>query len=171
MSASVSDIAVNRIDGSPASLGDFKGKVVLVVNVASKCGLTPQYDGLESLYETYGDKGLVVAGFPANEFAGQEPGTNAEIADFCETRFHIKFPMFEKIVVKGEGQHPLYAALTKAIPVAEGAGDRAPADGSVMWNFEKFLVAKDGHVARRFSPTIKPEDPELVAAIEAELAK
>ena len=171
MSASVYDIAVNRIDGSPASLGDFKGKVVLVVNVASKCGLTPQYDGLESLYETYGDKGLVVAGFPANEFAGQEPGTNAEIADFCETRFHIKFPMFEKIVVKGEGQHPLYAALTKAVPVAEGAGDRAPADGSVMWNFEKFLVAKDGHVARRFSPTIKPEDPELVAAIEAELAK
>jgi glutathione peroxidase len=171
MSASVSDIAVNRIDGSPASLGDFKGKVVLVVNVASKCGLTPQYDGLESLYETYGDKGLVVAGFPANEFAGQEPGTNAEIADFCETRFHIKFPMFEKIVVKGEGQHPLYAALTKAIPVAEGAGDRAPADGSVMWNFEKFIVNSSGVPVARFSPTVKPEDPALIAAIEAELAK
>ncbi len=171
MSATVQDIAVNRIDGSAASLGDFAGKVVLVVNVASKCGLTPQYDGLEQLYETYGAKGLVVAGFPANEFAGQEPGTNAEIADFCETRFNIKFPMFEKIVVKGEGQHPLYAALTKAVPVAEGAGDRAPPDGSVMWNFEKFLIAKDGHVARRFSPTIKPEDPVLVEAIEAELAK
>ena len=171
MSAPVQDIAVNRIDGSPASLGEFAGKVVLVVNVASKCGLTPQYDGLEQLYETYGDKGFVVAGFPANEFAGQEPGSNAEIADFCETRFNIKFPMFEKIVVKGEGQHPLYAALTKAVPVAEGAGDRAPADGSVMWNFEKFLIGKDGKVARRFSPMIKPEDDVLVQAIEAELAK
>ena len=171
MSAPVQDIAVNRIDGSPASLGEFAGKVVLVVNVASKCGLTPQYDGLEQLYETYGDKGFVVAGFPANEFAGQEPGSNAEIADFCETRLTIKFPMFEKIVVKGEGQHPLYAALTKAVPVAEGAGDRAPADGSVMWNFEKFLIGKDGKVARRFSPMIKPEDDVLVQAIEAELAK
>jgi len=171
MSATVQDIAVNRIDGSAASLGDFAGKVVLVVNVASKCGLTPQYDGLEQLYETYGAKGLVVAGFPANEFAGQEPGSNAEIAEFCQTTFNIKFPMFEKIVVKGDGQHPLYAALTQAVPVAEGAGDRAPADGSVMWNFEKFLIAKDGHVARRFSPTIKPEDPILVEAIEAELAK
>ena len=171
MSATVQDIAVNRIDGSAASLGDFAGKVVLVVNVASKCGLTPQYDGLEQLYETYGDKGLVVAGFPANEFAGQEPGTNAEIADFCQTTFNIKFPMFEKIVVKGEGQHPLYAALTQAVPVAEGAGDRAPADGSVMWNFEKVLIARDGSVARRFSPMIKPEDAVLVEAIEAELAK
>ena len=171
MSSIVHDIAVNRIDGAPASLGDFAGKVVLVVNVASKCGLTPQYDGLEQLYETYGDQGLVVAGFPANEFAGQEPGSNAEIAEFCETRFNIQFPMFEKIVVKGEGQHPLYAALTAAVPVAEGAGDRAPPDGSVMWNFEKFLIAKDGSVARRFSPMIKPEDAVLVEAIEAELAK
>ena len=171
MTSPLQTIPVNRIDGSPATLGEFAGKVVLVVNVASKCGLTPQYDGLEQLYETYGDKGLVVAGFPANEFAGQEPGSNAEIAEFCETRFHIKFPMFEKIVVKGEGQHPLYAALTQAVPVAEGAGDRAPPDGSVMWNFEKFLVAKDGHVAGRFSPMIKPEDPILVGAIEAELAK
>ncbi|MDR3512902.1 MAG: glutathione peroxidase, partial [Caulobacteraceae bacterium] len=104
--ASLQDIPVNRIDGTPASLGDYAGKVVLVVNVASKCGLTPQYDGLETLYETYGGQGLVVAGFPANEFAGQEPGSNAEIAEFCETRFNIKFPMFEKIVVKGEGKHP-----------------------------------------------------------------
>ena len=171
MAVTVYDIPVNRIDGTASSLGDFKGKVVLVVNTASKCGLTPQYDGLETLYETYGDKGLVVAGFPANEFAGQEPGTNAEIADFCETRFNIKFPMFEKIVVKGEGIHPLYQTLTKAIPVAEGAGDRAPADGSVMWNFEKFLIAKDGRVAGRFSPMMTPEDPILVGAIEAELAK
>jgi glutathione peroxidase len=171
MSASVSEIAVNRIDGSPASLGAYKGKVVLVVNVASKCGLTPQYEGLEALYEAYKDKGLVVAGFPANEFGAQEPGTNEEIADFCTTRFNVTFPMFEKIVVKGEGQHPLYAALTKAVPLAEGAGDRAPADGSIMWNFEKFLVGKDGAVARRFSPMIKPEDDVVIEAIEAELAK
>jgi glutathione peroxidase len=169
--SSLYDIPVSRIDGAPASLGDYKGKVILVVNVASKCGLTPQYEGLEKLYEAYADKGLVVAGFPANEFGGQEPGSNAEIADFCLTRFDVKFPMFEKIVVKGEGQHPLYKSLTSAIPVAEGAGDRAPADGSVMWNFEKFLVAKDGQVAARFAPMIKPEDPALVGAIEAELAK
>ncbi len=171
MSESVYDIPVNRIDGAPASLGDYKGKVVLVVNVASKCGLTPQYEGLEKLYETYGDKGLVVTGFPANEFGGQEPGTNAEVADFCTTNFGVKFPMFEKIVVKGEGQHPLYAALTKAVPTAEGAGDRAPADGSVMWNFEKFLLAKDGRVARRFNPRMTPDDPIIVGAIEEELAK
>src|SRR5271168_3138023 len=123
MADSVHDIAVNRIDGAPASLGDYKGKVVLVVNVVSKCGLTPQYEGLEQLYETCADKGLVVGGFPANEFAGQEPGSNAEIADFCQTRFNVKFPMFEKIVVKGEGKHPLYQMLIKAIPVADGAGD------------------------------------------------
>jgi glutathione peroxidase len=167
----VSDIPVNRIDGTPASLGDFAGKVVLVVNVASKCGLTPQYDGLEALYETYGDKGLVVAGFPANEFAGQEPGSNDEIAAFCETRFNIKFPMFEKIVVKGEGKHPLYKALTAAVPEAEAAPPTAPKDGEVMWNFEKFLIGRDGTVARRFAPTVKPEDALLVEAIEAELAK
>jgi glutathione peroxidase len=171
MADTVYDIPVNRIDGSAASLGDFKGKVVLVVNVASKCGLTPQYDGLEKLYEDYGAKGLVVAGFPANEFGGQEPGTNAEIVEFCETRFNIKFPMFEKIVVKGDGIHPLYQTLTETVPVAQGAGDRAPPDGSVMWNFEKFLIAKNGQVVGRFSPTIKPEDPILVGAIEVELAK
>ena len=171
MAETVYDIPVNRIDGAPASLGDYKGKVVLVVNVASKCGLTPQYEGLEKLYENYMDKGLVVTGFPANEFGGQEPGTNAEVAAFCTTNFGVKFPMFEKIVVKGEGQHPLYAALTKAVPVAEGVGDRAPADGSVLWNFEKFLVAKDGSVARRFSPRMTPDDPIIVSAIEEELAK
>jgi glutathione peroxidase len=171
MAETVYDIPVNRIDGAPASLGDYKGKVVLVVNVASKCGLTPQYEGLEKLYENYMDKGLVVTGFPANEFGGQEPGTNAEVAEFCTTNFGVKFPMFEKIVVKGEGQHPLYAALTKAVPVAEGVGDRAPADGSVLWNFEKFLVGKNGHVARRFSPRMTPDDPIIVTAIEEELAK
>jgi glutathione peroxidase len=171
MSDSLYDIPVNRIDGAPASLGDFKGKVILVVNVASKCGLTPQYAGLEKLYEDFKDKGLVVTGFPANEFGAQEPGSNDEIADFCTTNFGVKFPMFEKIVVKGEGQHPLYASLTKAIPAAEGVGDRAAADGSILWNFEKFLVAKDGHVSRRFSPRLAPEDPILIGAIEEELAK
>jgi glutathione peroxidase len=169
--ASVQDIPVNRIDGTPASLGEYGGKVVLVVNVASRCGLTPQYEGLERLYETYGGRGLVVAGFPANEFAGQEPGTNAEIADFCRTRFDVSFPMFEKIVVKGDGKHPLYQALTAALPKAESAPPNAPGDGEVMWNFEKFLLARDGSVARRFAPTVKPEDPLLVEAIEAELAK
>ncbi len=169
--AEIYDIPVNRIDGAKSSLGDFAGKVILVVNVASKCGLTPQYEGLEKVYEDYKDKGLVVAGFPANEFGAQEPGTNDEIASFCTTNFGVKFPMFEKIVVKGEGQHPLYAALTKAVPVAEGVGDRAPADGSILWNFEKFIVGKDGHVARRFSPRMAPEDPVIVGAIEEELAK
>jgi glutathione peroxidase len=171
MATSIHDIPVNRIDGAPASLGDYAGKVVLVVNVASKCGLTPQYDGLEGLYDHYKAQGLVVAGFPANDFAGQEPGSNAEIAAFCSTTFGVRFPMFEKIVVKGEGQHPLYAALTKAKPVAEGAGDKAPADGSVMWNFEKFLLSKAGEVVGRFAPRIPPDDPVVIAAIEAELAK
>jgi glutathione peroxidase len=171
MAASVHDIPVKRIDGQAASLGDYKGKVVLVVNVASKCGLTPQYEGLQSLYERYGDKGLVVTGFPANEFGAQEPGTNKEIADFCDTKFHVTFPMFEKIVVKGEGIHPLYDTLTKAIPETEGAGANAPKTGEIMWNFEKFLIGKDGSVARRFSPRMTPDDPALVGAIEAELAK
>jgi glutathione peroxidase len=169
--ASVYDIPVNRIDGAAASLRDYAGKVVLVVNVASKCGLTPQYEGLEKLYDAYRDKGLVVTGFPANEFGGQEPGTNAEIADFCDIKFNIQFPMFEKIVVKGEGIHPLYQTLTTAITEAAGAPPNAPKNGDVMWNFEKFLVARDGSVVGRFSPTMTPEDPVLVGAIEAELAK
>ncbi len=170
MGEGVHDIPVNRIDGSAASLGDFAGHVVLVVNVASKCGLTPQYEGLEKLYETYRDRGLVVAGFPANEFAGQEPGSNEEIAAFCETRFGVRFPMFEKIVVKGDGQHPLYKALTAAIREAEGAPDSASHSGEVSWNFEKFLIGRDGAVVGRFSPAVKPEDARLVAAIEAQLA-
>ena len=171
MAASIHDIPVKRIDGADASLGEYKGKVVLVVNVASQCGLTPQYSGLQSLWDRYGDKGLVVAGFPANEFGAQEPGTNGEISTFCETRFGVTFPMFEKIVVKGEGIHPLYQAMTQAVPEAEAAPPNAPKTGEVMWNFEKFLIAKDGSVARRFSPTVTPDDPKLVEAIEAELAK
>ena len=171
MAASVHDIPVKRIDGQDASLGEYKGKVVLVVNVASKCGLTPQYEGLQSLYERYGDKGLVVTGFPANEFGAQEPGSNEEIAEFCDTKFHVTFPMFEKIVVKGEGIHPLYETMIKAIPEFENFPADRPKTGEIMWNFEKFLIAKDGTVARRFSPRVTPDDPALVGAIEEELAK
>jgi glutathione peroxidase len=158
MTASLLDIPVHRIDGAPASLADFRGQVLLVVNVASQCGLTPQYAGLESLYETYKDRGFAVLGFPANEFGAQEPGTNAEIATFCESRFGVRFPMFEKIVVKGPGIHPLYAELTKT-----------PPGGDIQWNFEKFLIGRDGSVAARFAPTVAPNDPQLVAAIEKAL--
>ncbi len=155
---------VKAIDGSTVDLAKFKGKVVLIVNVASKCGNTPQYEGLEKLYEKYGDKGLVVLGFPANEFKGQEPGTNKEIAEFCSSKYNVKFPMFEKIVVKGEGQAPLYKTLTGADSDPKFAGD-------ITWNFEKFLVGRDGQVINRFKPATKPETTEIVSAIEAELAK
>ncbi len=151
------DIPVDRIDGSQASLGDYAGRVLLVVNVASKCGLTPQYDGLEALYRTYKDKGLTVVGFPANNFMGQEPGSNEEIQEFCRLTYGVDFPMFAKISVKGEDRHPLYDAL---------AGDK-----DISWNFEKFLIGRDGAVAARFAPKTVPEDPAVVSAIEAELAK
>ena len=157
----LADIPVKTIKGADASLGDYAGKVLLVVNVASKCGLTPQYEGLEKLYRDYEEKGLVVLGFPANEFAGQEPGTNEEIATFCTTNFGVDFPMFEKIVVKGADKHPLYAELI--------AQSETP-DEEVSWNFEKFLVSRDGHVVKRFSPRTTPADPDLVAAIEAALS-
>jgi glutathione peroxidase len=165
MAQALEDIPLTRIDGSPTSLAAFDGKVKLVVNVASQCGLTPQYAGLEALYERYRDRGFVVLGFPANEFGAQEPGANAEIAQFCETRFGVRFPMFEKVVVKGEGRHPLFAALTGAQPIGEGAGN------DIRWNFEKFVVARTGEVVARFAPTTAPDDPSLVATIEAELAK
>jgi glutathione peroxidase len=158
MTASLLEIPINRIDGSAASLADFRGQVLLVVNVASQCGLTPQYAGLESLYEMYKARGFAVLGFPANEFGAQESGSNAEIAQFCEMRFGITFPMFEKIVVKGAGMHPLYAELTKAAPA-----------GDIQWNFEKFLIGKDGTVVARFAPTVAPNDPGLIAAIEKAL--
>jgi len=151
------DIPVNRIDGSEASLGDYAGRVLLVVNVASKCGLTPQYDGLEALYRTYKDKGLTVVGFPANNFMGQEPGTNEEIQDFCRLTYGVDFPMFAKISVKGDDRHPLYDAL---------AGDE-----DISWNFEKFLIGRDGKVAARFAPKTEPTDPAIITALEAELAK
>lgn len=157
----LADIPLKTIKGADASLADYAGKVLLVVNVASKCGLTPQYEGLEKLYRDHKDDGLVVLGFPANDFAGQEPGTNEEIQSFCTTNFGVDFPMFEKITVKGEGKHPLYAEL-----IAESDTP----DAEVQWNFEKFLVSRDGHVVRRFSPRTTPDDPELVAAIKAALS-
>jgi glutathione peroxidase len=177
----VTDIPIQTIDGKPASLGDYAGKVALVVNVASKCGLTPQYEGLEALYRDYRDKGLVVLGFPANDFGAQEPGTNEEIASFCTTNFAVDFPMFAKITVVGPDKHPLYAALTTAQPEAKGdaAGFRERLKGygmtpnpvpEVLWNFEKFLVGKNGEVIARFAPTTAPNDPALVGAIEAALA-
>lgn len=178
----IQQIPLKTIKGADASLGDYAGKVVLVVNVASKCGLTPQYEGLEKLYRDYKDKGLVVAGFPANDFGAQEPGSNEEIATFCTTNFGVDFPMFEKIAVTGPDKHPLYAALTGDRPTAQGDGAafREKLQGygitpnpepEVLWNFEKFVIARDGTIAARFAPTTAPDDPELIATIEAELAK
>ncbi len=182
MTTGLQSIPIETIKGEAASLANYAGKVVLVVNVASKCGLTPQYEGLEALYKKYRDQGLVVTGFPANEFAGQEPGSNEEIATFCTTNFAVDFPLFAKIVVAGPGTHPLYRELTRAIPKAAGDGDafREKLKGygmtpnpepEVLWNFEKFLIARDGAVVARFAPTTAPDDAALVAAIEAELAK
>jgi glutathione peroxidase len=177
----ISDIPLKTITEEETSLGDYAGKVALVVNVASKCGLTPQYEGLEALYKTYRDQGFVVLGFPANDFGAQEPGTNAEIADFCSTKFAVDFPMFAKVTVVGPDKHPLYAALTAAAPVASGDPDafreRLKGYGmtpnpapEVLWNFEKFLIGKDGAVIARFAPTTAPDDPALVGAIETALA-
>lgn len=183
MSISIYDIPVRRITGEDASLGEFKGKVLLVVNVASKCGLTPQYEGLEKIYEQYRGQGLVVAGFPANDFKSQEPGTDAEIQSFCAGNFGVKFPMFSKITVVGAEKHPLYAALIEAQPKAtslaevpfreklKGFGIEANAEPELTWNFEKFVVSRSGSIVKRFSPDTAPDAPELLAAIEAELAK
>lgn len=183
MNTAIYDIPLKRINGDDASLGDFRGKVMLAVNVASKCGLTPQYEGLEKLHAEYGGQGLVVAGFPANDFAGQEPGSDGEIAAFCKTTFGIQFPMFAKIVVTGAQKHPLYDALTKAQPKAvtpAGASFRDKLknygivpnpEPEVLWNFEKFLLNRKGEAVQRFSPDMTPDDPALLAAIKAELAK
>ena len=178
----IQDIPLKTIRGEAAALGDYAGKVLLIVNVASKCGLTPQYEGLEKLYGDFKDKGLVVLGFPANDFGAQEPGTNAEIESFCTTNFGVDFPMFEKIVVTGPDKHPLYEALTAAIPTKagndptvfreklRGYGMTPTEDPEVLWNFEKFVVGKDGVVVARFDPNTKPDDPALVAAIDQALA-
>lgn len=176
-------IPVKTVDGQPASLADYAGKVRLVVNVASKCGLTPQYEGLEALYRKYSQQGLVVLGFPANEFGAQEPGTEAEIKEFCSTKYDVTFPLFAKIVVKGPGQHPLYAALTRVQPAAAGVpgsdfrgnlvkhGIDVGAPQDITWNFEKFLLNRQGEVVARFAPDVKPSDAQLVAAVEQELAR
>lgn len=153
---------VATLAGEPSSLAPFEGRPILVVNVASKCGLTPQYAGLEQLQETYGDRGFSVVGFPCNQFAGQEPGSAEEIETFCSTTYGVTFPMFEKIDVNGDDRHPIYDELT---PIADADGHT----GDVRWNFEKFLVGTDGTV-QRFAPTVTPDDPALVAAIEAQLA-
>ncbi len=155
------DEPIHTLRGEPTSLAAFEGKTILAVNVASKCGLTPQYTGLEQLQETYGDRGFTVVGFPCNQFGAQEPGTAEEIETFCSTTYGVTFPMMEKIDVNGDDRHPIYAALT---PVADAEGH----SGDIRWNFEKFLIAPDGTITR-FSPMTAPDDPALVAAIEATL--
>ena len=180
--SAIQQIPVSTIDGRAATLGDYAGSVLLVVNVASKCGLTPQYEQLEELYENRRDQGFAVLGFPANNFGAQEPGSEAEIAEFCQTNYAVQFPLFSKISVVGEDQHPLYAALTSAVPRAEGDpeafrerlrgfGMTPNENPDVLWNFEKFLIGKDGTIARRFAPTMTPDDPTIAAAIDDELAK
>lgn len=155
--SNVHAFTLNSIDGKPVSLADYKGKVVLIVNVASKCGFTPQYTGLESLYEKYKDQGFVIVGVPANNFGSQEPGTNEEIATFCSRKYNVSFPMMAKVSVKGDDITPLYQYLT----TAKG--------GDVKWNFTKFLIGKDGQIAARFESAVKPDAPELTAAVETAL--
>ncbi len=161
MSQTVTDITVKTIDGAEKSLGDYAGQVLLIVNVASQCGYTPQYKGLEALNQKYSATGLRVLGFPCNDYGMQEPGSNAEIQTFCETRYGVTFPMFDKVHAKGPQQHPLYARLTQAV---------AP-QGDVGWNFEKFLVNKHGEVVARYPSSVSPESSELISAIERELAQ
>ena len=156
------DIPLKTLDGQPASLGDLAGKTLLVVNVASKCGLTPQYAGLERLHEQFADRGFAVVGFPCNQFGGQEPGSAEEIAEFCSATYGVGFPMFEKIDVNGPDRHPVYTELTA---LADSAGEA----GDIQWNFEKFLVGPDGKAVARFRPRTEPDAPEVVAAIEASL--
>jgi glutathione peroxidase len=156
------DHDVSALGGSPADLHDYAGKAVLIVNVASKCGLTPQYTGLERLQERFADRGFSVLGFPCNQFGGQEPGSAEEIQEFCSATYGVTFPMFDKIEVNGLGRDPLYSELT-AVPDAAGEA------GDIQWNFEKFLIAPDGTIVSRFRPGTEPESDEVVTAIEANL--
>jgi glutathione peroxidase len=182
--SSLFEIPVNTITGEPTTLAPYKGHVLLIVNVASKCGLTPQYEGLEKLYSTYKHCGFDVLGFPANDFAGQEPGTSEEIQTFCTANFGVDFPMFEKVVATGPDKHPLYATLIAAKPEARvnNEGFRANLDGflskngahtnpapELLWNFEKFLINRQGEVVARFAPDTPPMDPAIISAIEAAL--
>ena len=161
---SVYEISINKLDGSPELLKEQEGKTTLMVNVASKCGLTPQYEGLEKIHERYADRGFSVIGFPCNQFLEQEPGTPEEIQTFCSMTYGVTFPLSEKIEVNGDNRHPLYARL-------EDVADAEGHTGDIRWNFEKFLVAPDGKVLARFAPQVEPEDPELVTAIEASLPR
>ena len=180
MPRSLFDIPLQTIDGEPDTLASYRGKVLLVVNVASKCGLTPQYTGLEALYQSRRAQGLEILGFPANNFKGQEPGTDAEISQFCAVNYDVHFPLFSKISVVGADQHPLYAELTAAQPEAIGEGpmrERLKGYGiepttppDVLWNFEKFVVNRKGQVVARFAPSVTAEDPALLKALDAELA-
>jgi glutathione peroxidase len=176
------NIPLKKIDGTETNLGEYKDKVLLVVNVASKCGLTPQYEGLQKLYSNYNDKGLEVLGFPANNFMGQEPGTEDEIQEFCSTNYDVKFPLFSKISVKGDDQHQLYHYLTETKPDTDindgtleenliGYGHKRSAPDEVLWNFEKFLVGKNGEIVARFAPDVTAEDERLIEKLEEELAK
>ncbi|TCL69575.1 glutathione peroxidase [Rhizobium sp. BK251] len=174
-------VPVKLADGRETTLNEYKGKVMLVVNVASKCGFTNQYDGMEKLYEDRRDRGFVIAAFPANNFKGQEPGTNEEIVAFCSTTYNVTFPIFSKISVKGEDQHPLYRQLTGSGVTATGdepMRQRLRANGieaedrtEILWNFEKFLIGRNGEVVARFAPDVAPEDQRLVSAVDRELAK
>ena len=157
---SLFDIPVETLSGEHTTLAEHKGKVLLIVNVASRCGLTPQYAGLERLHEKYADRGFAVLGFPCNQFLGQEPGSHEEIAEFCSATYGVTFPMYAKVDVNGDDQHPIYAELT---PFADAEGEA----GDVKWNFEKFLVSADGDVVGRIRPRTEPEDPTVIAAIEA----
>ncbi len=180
MKTKLSQIEFALHNGKHTTLSDFGDKVTLIVNVASKCGLTPQYEGLEKIYQNYHEQGFLVLGFPANEFAGQEPGTNEEIQQFCQSTFGVKFPIMGKIIVKGEGQHPLFKILTEEKPLATKKDDSfakklsdygipAGKPGEILWNFEKFLINRQGDVIERFAPDINPEDPIITNAIETAL--
>ena len=188
MPTSIYDIPVSRINGENTSLSEYRGKVLLIVNVASQCGLTPQYDALEKLYSRFKSSGFTILGFPANDFGAQEPGSNEEIAAFCRTNYSVDFPMFSKIAVTGPATHPLYQALIAAQPTAIGPGRAGfrqnltsflaakhngiptnPEPG-ILWNFEKFLIDRHGNVAARFSPEITPDDPAILSAIESAIA-
>jgi glutathione peroxidase len=159
--APIYDIKLKDIDGKETSLAPYKGKVLLIVNVASKCGYTPQYKGLEATFEKYKDKGFEVLGFPCNQFGGQEPGTNEQIKEFCSSNYSVTFPLFDKIEVNGPNRHALYKEL---------AGDASPYPGDIKWNFNKFLIGKDGKIVKRFDSKVKPDSPEVAQAIEAALA-
>jgi len=175
-------ISVNTAKGEAVSLSSYRGKVLIIVNVASKCGLTPQYDALQKLYSSYKDQGLVILGFPANQFLSQEPGSNDEIQQFCRLNYGVEFPVFAKIAVKGSQQHPLYTYLTKTQPKAYSEGGsgslmkwlmklKSGNSSDISWNFEKFLISRGGKIVERFAPAIKPDDPYLVKLLQQELKK